>query len=71
MAVTNTINNIFCGINKDKMTTIVEEEELISEEQNDFRKNRRGTENLYLFRQNTYLQNKKHMLTCQGGDWLL
>ena len=24
-----------------------------------------------LFRQNTYLQNKKHMLTCQGGDWLL
>ena len=25
----------------------------------------------YLFRQNTYLQNKKHMLTCQGGDWLL
>ena len=26
---------------------------------------------IYLFRQNTYLQNKKHMLTCQGGDWLL
>ena len=24
-----------------------------------------------LFRQNTYLQNKKHTLTCQGGDWLL
>ena len=24
-----------------------------------------------LFRQNTYLQNKKHMLTCQGWDWLL
>ena len=23
--------------------------------------------NLLLFRQNTYLQNKKHMLTCQGG----
>ena len=22
---------------------------------------------LPLFRQNTYLQNKKHMLTCQGG----
>ena len=27
--------------------------------------------NHYLFRQNTYLQNKKHTLTCQGGDWLL
>ena len=27
--------------------------------------------NCNLFRQNTYLQNKKHMLTCQGGDWLL
>ena len=26
---------------------------------------------LCLFRQNTYLQNKKHTLTCQGGDWLL
>ena len=24
-----------------------------------------------LFRQNTYLWNKKHTLTCQGGDWLL
>ena len=24
-----------------------------------------------LFRQNTYLRNKKHMLTCQGGNWLL
>ena len=23
-----------------------------------------------LFRQNTYLWNKKHMLTCQGGNWL-
>ena len=22
-----------------------------------------------LFRQNTYLRNKKHTLTCQGGNW--
>ena len=27
--------------------------------------------NIDLFRQNTYLQNKKHMLTCQRWDWLL
>ena len=27
--------------------------------------------NYHLFRQNTYLQNKKHMLTCQRWDWLL
>ena len=27
--------------------------------------------NLLLFRQNTYLQNKKHTLTCQRWDWLL
>ena len=27
--------------------------------------------NFHLFRQNTYLQNKKHMLTCQRWDWLL
>ena len=26
---------------------------------------------VFLFRQNTYLQNKKHMLTCQRWDWLL
>ena len=26
---------------------------------------------LRLFRQNTYLQNKKHTLTCQRWDWLL
>ena len=25
----------------------------------------------YWFRQNTYLRNKKHMLTCQRWDWLL
>ena len=45
MAVANTISNIFCGIIKDKMTNIIEEEELIGEEQNGFRKDRRGTEN--------------------------
>ena len=31
------------------------------------RKFHRGLEKLHLFRQNTYLQNKKHTLTCQGG----
>ena len=36
VAVANTISNIFCGIIKDKMTTIIEEEELIGEEQNGF-----------------------------------
>ena len=25
----------------------------------------------HLFRQNTYLRNKKHTLTCQRWDWLL
>ena len=23
-----------------------------------------------MFRQNTYLRNKKHTLTCQGGNWI-
>ena len=46
VAVANTISNIFCGIIKDKMTIIMEEEELIGEEQNGFRKDRRGTEHL-------------------------
>ena len=51
MAVANTISNIFCGIIKDKMTNIIEEEELIGEEQNGFRKDRRGTENLYILKE--------------------
>ena len=51
VAVANIISNIFCGIIKDKMTTIIEEEELISEEQNGFRKNRRGTEILYILKE--------------------
>ena len=33
------------------MTAITEEEELISEEQNGFRKNRRGTEILYILKE--------------------
>ena len=32
MAVANTISNIFCGIIKDKMTNIIEEDELIPNE---------------------------------------
>ena len=51
MAVANTISNIFCGIIKDKMTNIIEEEELIGEEQNGFRKDRRGTEHLYILKE--------------------
>ena len=51
VAVANTISNIFCGIIKDKMTNIIEEEELIGEEQNGFRKDRRGTENLYILKE--------------------
>ena len=38
VAVANTISNIFCGIIKDKLTAIIEEVELISKEQNGFRK---------------------------------
>ena len=49
--VANTISNIFCGIIKDKMTNIIEEEELIGEEQNGFRKDRRGTENLCILKE--------------------
>ena len=65
MAVANTISNIFSGIIKDKMTIIVEEEELISGEQNGFRnknknknKNRRGQKSNYTACSQTQ---KKHM----------
>ena len=50
VAVANTISNIFCGMIKGKMTNMIEEEELIGEEQNGFRKDRRGTENLYILK---------------------
>ena len=51
IAVANTMSNIFGGIIKDKMTYIMEMEEMISEEQNGFRKNRRGTENIYVLKE--------------------
>ena len=48
IAVTNNINNIFCGILKEKIGNIIEENNIIGEEQNGFRKDRRGTENLFI-----------------------
>ena len=45
ISVVNTIANIYCGIIKEKLRDIIEEEEIISEEQNGFRKNRKVTEN--------------------------
>ena len=40
IAVGNSISNIYCGILKDKITNVIEAEEVLSEEQNGFRKNR-------------------------------
>ena len=48
IAVANTVSNIYCGIIKEKIREILEEEEIVSEEQNGFRINRRGTENIYI-----------------------
>ena len=46
VAVANTINNIFCGIMKGKISRKIEEEGSISDEQSGFRRNRRGTDNI-------------------------
>ena len=51
VAVANTISNIFCGILKEKITEVVEREGIISDEQSGFRKNRRGTDNLYIMKE--------------------
>ena len=71
MAVASTISNIFCGIIKDKMANITEEEKLISEEQNGFRKNKRsqGTEILYILKELIEKAGKeKHQLYCMFLD---
>ena len=49
VAVPNTISNIFWGIIKDKMSPIIEEEKLISEEQNSFRKKTEEGQKIYIF----------------------
>ena len=59
MAVANTISNMFCGIIKDEVTVIIEEDESISEEQNGFRKNRRETNNLYILKNQQKGQEKR------------
>ena len=51
IAVANTVANIYCGLIKEKIRDILETEEIISEEQNGFRKDRRGTENLYIIKE--------------------
>ena len=51
VAVTNTISNIFCGIIKEKMTGWLEKENRLNDEQNGFRKDRRGTDNLYIIKE--------------------
>ena len=51
VAVVNTIANTFGGIIKKKLERIVENEKIISDEQNGFRRDRRGTDNLYLMRE--------------------
>ena len=69
VAVANTISNIFCGIITDKMTNLIEEEELIGEEQNGFRKDRRGTENLYILKELTEKAGKENkQLYCMFLD---
>ena len=47
IAVANSILNILCGIIKSKLSKIIETKEILSEEQNGFRKDRRGTDNIY------------------------
>ena len=51
MVVANTITNIFCGIIKEKLTKVIEAERVIGEEQGGFRKDRRGTDNLYIVKE--------------------
>ena len=51
VAVANTITNIFCGILKEKLTRILEEGKVIGEEQSGFRKDRRGTDNLFVMKE--------------------
>ena len=59
IAVANSISNIYCGILKDKLTKVIEEDEILSEEQNGFRKNRRGIDNVYVINELIEETNRK------------
>lgn len=59
IAVADTISNIYWGIKKEKIREVIEGEGIISEEQNGFRKDRRGTENIYIIKE--IIEERKRM----------
>ena len=75
ISLTSVPGKMLESIIADDMMSHLEHNKLILDSQHGFRSGRSCLTNLVdffhdmfsLFRQNTYLQNKKHMLTCQGG----
>jgi len=63
IAITNAISKVFCGLLNERMTSLVESNNLLSEEQNGFRGDRRGTDNLFILNEvmETYRRKKKKM----------
>ena len=48
IALANNISKIFCGIVNDRLKEVIEREKVMSEEQNGFRQDRRGEDNIYI-----------------------
>ena len=51
VALSNTLAKIFCGILNKRMKAICEEKEILGQEQNGFREDRRGEDNLYVVKE--------------------
>ena len=63
VTVANTVSRVFAGIiKKKKMECIIEDEGLASEEQNGFKKNRRGTGNIYILKEMIEYEKNKDLL---------
>ncbi|KAF2350820.1 hypothetical protein FHG87_018427 [Trinorchestia longiramus] len=48
IALADTVSKIFCGILNERMKRVVEEQGVMGEEQNGFRRDRRGEDNLFV-----------------------
>ena len=66
ITLTDNIGKIFCGLLKNRLNKQIEENNIISDEQNGFRENRRGTDNIYILNEiieNAKENNRKLILT--------
>ena len=51
IAITDTVSKVFCGILNERMKVVIERNKVMGEEQNGFRVDRRGEDNMFVVRE--------------------